>query len=289
MEHRTIKLTAVAVLAGIFSVILEFTVYYFTNMVTPMIFISVLTSIILSHIFLEVSLTYETGFLYSLFTMILSTVITALIYFNITGGLFVYQRFIHAVIYLHWLVPMVYHIFRNLFDKGPRFVSFNSYFTKASLLFFVYYVCNFVYHTIIDPIVMPYAFSTSTNSFIPFFSTATHIEDFIYMGTGIGELFLYIGKLFILFMPIGFYASLILRDYDKKTSLFVKTILCIVVPLIFEGISFFQRDVINIDSYLYRFLGIFFGILLLKVLNAIFLHVTREEFLIERNRYSFFL
>lgn len=289
MERRTIKMTTFVVILSILSVILEFAVYYFTDMVWPMTALTVLVSLILSHIFLETSLNYETGLLFSVLSMVLSTICTALIYFNQTGGLFVYRNHIHLTIYLHWFVPMVYHIFRCLFDKGPRFVSFNFYFYRASLIFAVYYVCNLIYHTMIDPIILPYAFSTGNNSFIPFFSTAAHIEDFIYMGTGVGELLIYIAKLFVLFMPMGFYISLILREHDVKSAPIIKIAVCIFIPLIFEAISFFQGNAINIDSYLYRFLGIFLGIVLLKVLNVISLHLTGEEFLYERNLYSFFL
>lgn len=289
MERRTIKMTTFVVVLSIISVISEFVVYYFTDLFWPMAAITILTSLIFSHIFLETSLTYETGLLFSVLTMVLSSICSALIYFNQTGGLLLYRSYILMTTFLHWIIPMIYHIFRCLFDRGPRFVSFNSYFYKASIVFAVYYMGNLVYHTILDPIMMPYAFSTANNNFIPFFSTATHIEDFIYMGTGIGELWIYLAKLFALFAPIGFYSSLLLRSYDKKSALIIKTGISVIIPIIFEGISFLQGNVINIDSCLYRFLGIFLGIVLLRVINSLFLHTTGEEFLIERNRYSFFL
>ncbi len=289
MERRTSKLTTLVVLLSILSVILEFSVYYFTGLVWPAAALTILTSLILSHIFLESSLSYETSFLFSSITMILSTIIIALIYYNQIGGLLVYQKYIHLVPFLHWLVPMAHNILRCLLDKGPRFVCFNLYFWKISTVFAVYYAANLLYHTILDPIMMPYAFLTTSHRFVPFFSTATHIEDFIYMGTGIGEIIIYFLKLFALFGPIGFYSSLFLRDYDKKTSFLIKTGLCLIVPLIFEIIVYFQSGIVNIDAYLYRFFSIFFGILLLKIMDAIFLSVTREKFLHERNRYSFFL
>ncbi len=289
MARRTIKMTSLVVILSIISVILEFSVYYFTDLIWPMATLTILTSLILSHIFLETSLTYETGLLFSILSMILSTICTSLIYFNQTGGLLVYRNYIHMTTFFHWMIPMIYNTLRCLFDKGPRFVSFNSYFSKASVVFSIYYIGNLVYHTILDPIMMPYAFNTTNNNFIPFFSTATHIEDFIYMGTGIGELVIYLLKIFVLFAPIGFYASLLVRDYDKKTSFTVKAGVCLIIPLIFEGISYFQGNAINIDSCLYRFLGIFVGIVFLKILDAIFLYVTGEKFLFERNQYSFFL
>lgn len=288
MEYKTIKTTILVIILSILSVISTFTIYYFTNNAQLMIASTIFISLILSHIFLEASLTYETNFLFTCLSMILTSIIIALIYFNLTFGLLSYQNYIHLSIYLYWIVPMAYYIFRTLLDKGPRFVGFSSYFSKSTIVFLIYYIVNLVYHTIIDPIMIPYGFSGSTNNFIPFFSTATHIEDFIYVGTGIEELFVYIIKLFILFIPIGFYCSLFFKEYDIKFSFVIKTILAIIVSAVFESISYFHGNSINIDSCLYRFFGIFIGILLFNILNKIFLSKTGEEFLVERNRYSFF-
>lgn len=289
MDRRAMKMTTLVVILSILSVIFEFSVYYITDSISSLVACTALTSLILSHIFLERSLSYETSFLFSTIAMILSTIVIALTYYNKLSGILVYQNYIHLSTFLHWVIPMVYNTFRCLFDRGPRFAAFTSYFWKASVVFTVYYVANVFYHTVLDPITLPYAFATTSHRFVPFFTTATYIEDFIYMGTGIGELVIYFLKIFALFGPIGFYSSLILRDYDSKTALLVKTGLCLIVPLIFETIAHFQGTSVNIDAYLYRFFGIFFGILLLKIMDAIFTYFTGEPFLYERNRYSFFL
>lgn len=288
MERRTIKMNSFVVILSILSVILEYTVYYFTDLFWPMAALTILTSLITAHILLEASLTYETGLLYSVLTVLLSSICSGILYFNQTGGLLVYRNYVHMTTFLHWFIPMLYYILRCLLDKGPRFVGFNSYFSKASIVFGIYYICNVIYHTIVSPLTLPYAFDTSNSSLIPFFSTATHIEDFIYMGTGIDELLLYALKIFTLFAPMGFYSSLLLADYDKKMRLAAKTAVCLLVPILFEGISVFQGNVINIDSCLYRFLSLFLGVLLFKLLNFTFLSVTGENFLHERNQYSFF-
>ena len=289
MEQKAINMTILSVVCSILSVILEFSVYHFTNSVLALAALTILTSLLLSHIFLETSLSYETSFIFSTITMILSTVVIVLTYYNKINGLLVYQNNIHLCIFLHWIVPMLYSILRCLLDKGPRFAAFSSYFWKSSIVFAVCYIASLIYYTILAPITLPYAFTTTSYPFVPFFATATHIEDHIYMGTGIGELIIYFCKLYVLFAPIGFYASLILRDYDRKTALWVKSLLCLIIPLIFEVISYVQGTPLNIDAYLYRFFSIFFGILLLKIMDAIFIYITGCAFLYERNRYSFFL
>ena len=282
-------MTILSVVCSILSVILEFSVYHFTNSVLALAALTILTSLLLSHIFLETSLSYETSFIFSTITMILSTVVIVLTYYNKINGLLVYQNNIHLCIFLHWIVPMLYSILRCLLDKGPHFAAFSSYFWKSSIVFAVCYIASLIYYTILAPITLPYAFTTTSYPFVPFFATATHIEDHIYMGTGIGELIIYFCKLYALFGPIGFYSSIILRDYDRKTALWVKSLLCLIIPFIFEVISYMQGTPLNIDAYLYRFFSIFFGILLLKIMDAIFIYITGCAFLYERNRYSFFL
>ena len=138
MERRAIKLTALVVILSILSVISGFSVYYVTNSVGSLLAFITLTSLLLLHIFLESSLSYELSFLYSVITMILSTIIVALTYYNKINGILIYQNNIHLSIFLYWMIPMVYNTFRCLFDKGPRFAAFTSYFWKTSALFAVY-------------------------------------------------------------------------------------------------------------------------------------------------------
>ena len=288
MEHKSIKTTALLIILSVLSVLGTFTLYYVTENIWIIIASVFVISLILSHTFLEISFTYEPGFLFSCLSMILSTIIIILIYFNMTFGLFTYKNSLHIIIYLYWIVPTVYYTYRNLMDKGPRFVGFSSYFSKSTTIFLIYHIANLIYHTIFDPIIIPYGFTISSNNFIPFFSTATHIEDFIYIGTGLGDLFIYTTKLFLLFIPIGFYATLFFKEYDINFCLPFQIVFATIISASFEGISYLQGNTLNIDSCLYRFIGIFIGIFLFDILNIIFLSKTGDGFLVERNRYSFF-
>lgn len=285
MERRSIKITTLVFFISLFLVGTEFSVYYFVDKFWAVCLITVLGSLIMSHIFLESSLTYDTCFLFSLMSMLFSSILTASVYFGQTGQILVYREYIQLIIYANWLFPLLYSILRCLLDRGPRFVCFNSYFTKTSILFGIFYIWNLIFHTIISPLSLPYGFNQKGISFIPFLTTATHIEDFIYTGNGIESLAGYIIHLLILFIPMGFYIALLL----KKSSFALKGILIFLIAVLFEIIPYVTRGIANIDSCLYRFFGLLIGFLFYQILNAIFRHVTGEDFLYERNKYSFFL
>lgn len=284
MERRSIKITTFVFFISLFLVGAEFGVYYFVDKFWPVGLVTVLGSLIVSHIFLESSLTYDTCFLFSLMSMLFSSILTASVYFGQTGNIIVYREYVQFIIYANWLFPLLYSIFRCLFDRGPRFVCFNSYFWKTNILFGVFYLWNLVSHTVISPLRLPYGFDQKGISFIPFLTTATHIEDFIYTGNGIGSLIGYIIHILILFIPMGFYIALLLKKY----SFLLKGFLIFLIPVAFESVPYVTQGIANIDSCFYRFFGLLIGILLYQILNAIFQHVTGEDFLYERNKYSFF-
>lgn len=285
MERRSIKITTLVLLVSFLCVAAEFSVYYFIDKFWPVCLITVIAAFIVSHLFLEASLTYTTCFLFSLTSMVLSSILTTTIYFGQTGNILVYHDYVQFIIYGNWLIPLTYSTFRCLFDRGPRFVNFKSYFIKTSILFLLFYLFNLVYHTIFSPLQLPYGFDKQQIAFLPFLTTATHIEDFIYTGNGIGSLVGYIIKIFILFMPMGFYIALIL----KKNNFILKAFLVIIIPILFEIVPYVTQEYANIDSCIYRFFSLIIGVLCFQLLNGVFRYFTGEDFLYERNKYSFFL
>ena len=262
----------------------EFGIYYLTDSAIAVFSVAILGSLLLTHIFLEASLTYEVCFLLTTFSVIPASLISLLIYFKQTGNLLIYHDFLPYLILLHWLLPLGYSTFRCLFDRGPRFVRYNSFFVKTGLLFAIYYVPTLIIRSFILPLDFPYTFTGEEISLIPFMATATHIEDFIYTGMGIGSLLLYSLEIFLLFLPIGFYGSILL----KEASVLSRLLLYLVLPFGIEGIIWLLKETFMIDACLFRFLSIVLGVLLYQLINYLFQMYTREDFLYERSRYSFF-
>lgn len=284
MNHFSIKIHSLISLLSILLVGLEFGSYYFLNSVVPGILIAIFLNILLSHIYLEASLSFTSCFLQSLLTTILSTAAIILIYYYQTDSILVYQTTLLLFILLNWLVPFLFCIFRNLADRGPRFVSFRSAFWKMSLLFAVFYLFYFARHFFIIPAQFPESISNVTNPLIPLLATATYIEDSIYLSLKISPLLLFFAKSVLLFAPIGFYASILLKEASKIFIILLTLILPIgaaCIPLAFEGVFY-------TDTFLFQLIGTLIGIMLYQICNHISNHNLHLDFLEERSRYRFF-
>ncbi len=284
MNRRSIKVQSFIIFTSIITIGLEFGCYYFLNTLYGGMVIAVLLNLILSHFFLETSLTYSSCFIQSITTVLLSTGATIFIYIYQTGNLLIYDKNLSFLILLNWFTPLLYSIIRNFMDHGPKFVTFRSYFWKTSILFSAYYIFFFVLHYFFIGSSFPIGKSIVSNPLIPFLSTATYIEDCIYLGQPLFVLLVYVFKTILIFAPIGFYASILLKEASRKIIL----ILTFLLPLIPEFVSFFQTNVFNMDAYLYNLLGFLFGMMIYQLLNSISHHCLNTDFLADRNKYSFF-
>ncbi len=284
MNRRSIKVQSFIIFTSIITTGLEFGCYYFLNALYAGLAISILLNLILSHFFLETSLTYLSCFIQSIITVLLSTAATIFIYIYQTGNLLIYDKNLPFLILLNWFTPLLYSIIRNFTDHGPRFVAFRSYFWKTSILFSGYYIFFFVSHYFIIGTGFPTGESIVSNPLIPFLSTATYIEDCVYLGQPLLVLLLYVFKTILIFAPIGFYTSILLKEASRKIIL----ILTFLLPLAPELVSFFQTNVFSIDAYLYNLIGFLLGMLIYQLLNSISHHCLNTDFLADRNKYSFF-
>ena len=284
MNRRSIKIQSFIIFTSILTVGLEFGCYYFLNTLYGGLAIAILLNLILSHFFLETSLTYSSCFVQSMITVVLSTGATIFIYIYQTGNLLIYNKNLPYIILFNWFIPLLYSIIRNFMDHGPRFVSFRSYFWKASILFSGYYLFFFVLHYFVIGTNFPVGASTVSNPLVPFLATATYIEDCIYLGQPLFVLLVYVFKTMLIFAPIGFYASILLKEASRKIIL----ILTFLLPLVPELVSFIQTNAFHIDAYLYNMLGLLIGMLVYQLLNSISHHCLRTDFLADRNKYSFF-
>lgn len=284
MKKRSVKIPTLIVFFSLIDVGLQFGSYYFLNKLYPAFILIVVLNLVLCHIYLESSLSYSALFLHSALTALLSTGCTAFIYYKQTGNLLVFSKYLVLLVLLNWAVPLAYSIFRDITDHGPRFVGFRSYFIKTSILFALYYIPVFAICFFISPAGFPATASSINNPYIPFLATATYIEDVIYMGMSIKPFVYFTGISAVLFIPAGFYGSILL----KKASRPVFVLLTLILPLLTEGIPFFYGHAFYIDGFLFKFVGILFGIIFYKILNSITNASLQCDFLTERNNYTFF-
>lgn len=284
MNKRSVKIHTIITILSFITIGLQFGSYYFLSSLFPAILLSIFLNLILSHFYLEASLSYTSCFLQSLITTIGSSLLILLIYYYQNGSLLIYKHTLLSLILLNWLVPFLYCIIRNFMDRGPRFVNFHSFFVKTSVLFAGYYVFFFIKHYFIFPVSFPETLSSIQNTMIPFLATATYIEDSIYLGLKLPTLLIFIAKSFLLFAPMGFYASILLKE-ASRIFIFLLTFLlplaAEMIPLLFQG-SFYM------DTYLFHLMGCLLGIILYQILNYLSQECLQCDFPDERSRYSFF-
>lgn len=283
-RKRSFKINTLIIISCLLYIGLEFGLYYFTDSAAAVFFVALAGGLLLTHVFLEAAFTYDVCFLFTLFSAVPASILSLLIYLNQNGHLLIYHNFLPYLLLLHWLLPICYCTVRCLFDRGPRFVHYNSFFLKMGLLFGAYYVPALIVRTFFIPLEFPYTFTGKEISLFPFLATATHIEDFIYTGVGIEALLVYVLSILFLFLPLGFYGSILLRSLPAL----LKAFFSIALPLLFEGITWLLKGSFIMDACIYRLLGILFGILLYQLINHLFRIYTHTDFLYERNRYSFF-
>lgn len=285
MQRRSIKIRTLTILFGILLVGAQFGSYYFLDRLSISAGITVILTLLLSHFYLEISLSYESCFFHSIITMVLSTICTGFIWYY-QSSLLVYSDWLWSLTILNWFLPLLYCIFRNFGDRGPRFVGFVPYFVKTSILFVLYYGFLLVYCSFLSEKAFPFSASVPDSLFIPFMATATVIEDAIYLGSSILPLIFYVTELIVLFIPMGFYISLLL----KKAGGFPKFILALFIPCIFEAVPllYYSPKGFMTDNCLYRIIGMFLGMLLYQMINQLSHHFLGDDFLKPRNNYSFF-
>lgn len=270
---------------SILSTYLQIFCYYFFDQAWLVLGITVVLTLLLSHFSLEISLSYEPGFLQTLFSVLISFTMMILIFRNQTGNLLVYRRYLPLIPLLNWLVPLFYYILRNLYDRGPRFVGFRPYFIKAGFLFLAFYLLILADKLFLRPLLPPYGGTLPDHpNLIPFWTTAANIEAYIYHRTALWPLLAYIIKNILLFVPFGFYLQLSHRKIAMPFRLF----LLAVFPLVMEGVQYItKRGRCDVDDFFYAILGGILGLAASVILNHVYLAINGEPFLKERRNYSF--
>lgn len=287
MRRQSVKITTLVIILSIAAVYFQFFCYYFFDNAWLVLTITFITSLLLAHFFLEASLSYEPGFLQCFFTVSLSFIFSFLIANNRTGGFLVYKGCLPYIVLINWMAPVAYFIVRCLYDRGPRFVGFHSFFIKTSILFGVFYLFVLAVKLFVMPMEAPYALfkNNPAPNLVPFWTTAGQIEDFIYQQTSLVPTLIYIIKAIFLYIPYGFYLRILLRT----ASILVRSGIILLFPLLVEAAQYlFSIGHCDIDDFMFALLGSLIGILIYNVLNKIFLSRTEYAFLEEKPPYSFY-
>lgn len=294
-----VKLTTIIILISILTVFLQFGVFYLLNSPLAAFLLSSLAVLIFTHIFLELSLGYNACFLYSILLIIFSALICGVLYIipNNTSfiehfiiledTLFLLHYSYYGVLFLNWLLPMLYCIFRNLSDRGPRYVHFKQYFVNSSITFLLFYIASFIYQVFFNKFTLV----TMNNpgdmkTLIPFIPLSSYVEAAFYQSLPISPFVFFVVISLLLYIPFGFYTRL----FMKNSSAWMRILLYITFPCTIELVRF----LLNIhpfvtDNVVLGILGCLTGSCLFNILNTIYIQVKDEEFLYERSPFTNFI
>lgn len=285
MQRNSVHATLI-ILLSIVTIIAQFSTYYFFGSTLITFAFSALISLLCTHIFLEKSLSYEPCFSYSLLNVFICFIIILLSYFGSDTSILPYQHYLLLFILLNWLVPTLYCMIRCLFDRGPKYSHFNSFYRNISIVFLIIYVgvlINLFFLQNGSKIL--YFNDFRSINFVPFLTLATLIEDYLGGYVSLSNIVAYLSQSILLFVPYGFYSVLLLKYHSRLT----RFITFLLFPLFIEVIQrVFLLGKCDIDDIIFALFGCILGGLCYHLLNRIFLSATDEDFLYERSPYSFY-
>lgn len=281
MQRNSVHLTTIIILLSILSMSVQFLTYYFFggNLITY----SITSFIILlfSHILLEQFLSYENCFSYLLLNLFMSFIVILFSYYGGEEFVLSYQPDLFIFIILNWILPVLYCIFRNLFDRGPKYMHFIQFYRNTSIVFLIFYT----------GLLITLLFTKNNTSgsisfqFVPIVTIATVIEDYILGQITLKALITYFSNSILLFIPYGYYCALLLRNLGRLARI----VALIILPFLIEVLQIIlKRSKGEVDDIILGFIGALLGVLCYHIINSVFRSVTDDDFLSERSSYSFY-
>lgn len=229
--------------------------------------------VILSLLLLMTSYHYEAVFIYLLLTVILSTILVGYRFLEIHYFYFSMEEYDIWLIMINFILPTTLCFFTKLFNPSDTFTGYPIFVRNSTLLFSSYYVVFLIF---IEYVSQANTYLTSTlNNWIPFYTTAGYIEDYIYDDLALRALLLHILIPILIFVPLGFLLRYYLRNKNRRLFYFV----LFLIPILIEGLQqLFRNTYVNIDDIINAIFGSFIGQLIFLCVNRIFHWSTGNDF-----------
>lgn len=283
-RHTNTQVSSLIVLLSIVTILTQFASYYFLANVFMIWAVSSAISILCCHILLESSSTYESCFIYSILTIFISLTITILTYGK-GSQLITYSHILIGIIAINWFLPMLHCFLRHMVDYGTRVENFISFYRNSNLVFLLFYLAIFIYSGFISKdFPWMYHLNPEEFSFIPFWTLAAHIEDYLFGTISFYDLITYVFGRIILYIPFGFYIALLFR----RNSKLIKLVLVVLFPILVESAQYYMNGRgHDMDDVIYGILGGLIGFLCYWLLNLIYTAVSGKDFLSNDREYRF--
>lgn len=284
-RHTSVQISYLIVFLSILTIMIQFVSYYFIASVYIIYIISCIVSLICCHILLEQSLTYEACFVYALLSIFISLIITVLTYFGNGHSLIPFAGTLVGITIINWLVPTLHCYFRNLFDYGMRIDCFNSFYRNSSIIFILFYF-GIIFYAAFTKGAFPWAYPVTAENanFTPFWIISSQIEDYLYDLLPIRDIVIYLCSRILIFIPYGFYCTLLTRGHSRLLRFFFLLFL----PVILEVSQyFFYVKRFDIDDMIYALIGGLLGALWFFITNKLYWAVSGKSFLGKDPNYRF--
>ena len=282
MNKRSVNISSLVILLSLICSIIEISLYYFIPQHYITIGFAIVASLIMSHFFLESSLNYDYNFLHSSFMVVTALIFWAVVYAIQPNKWINYDFWLVILVLVNWLTPFVYCSIRDLFDRGPRFDGYHTFFKRMCISFALLYILVLAKQYFITPIFPPYSdFPFGAHNFVPFMAKATYIETVLREGKSLIPMFVYITEMICMGIPFGFLA----RTYCHRVPFILRIFIYLAFPAVLEvsqyciGIS--HSD---IDDYVMTLIGITIGLIIFHIINAIYQSMTNRDFMLNRNK-----
>lgn len=283
MKERFFNVSILILISAVLTILIEFGFSKISDSFVVSFVISILTIAIFSHILLERTLNYKACFLFT-FVLFLVTSILCMLPSSIKENTFLTSPYLHwYLLPLNWFTQMFYCLFRNLMDRGPKFLGFKRYFIKMSLVLGFCFMFYFFYRMFFNVTPSTQTIDTSYN-FIPFLTMATYIESYIYNSNMASSVAAFFVPAILLYLPFGFY----LRLFGKNLTTITRTLILASIPFTVELLQLFLHvGVFDVDDILLALIGGSLGVLLYHIINTLYLSIKGDDFLYERSGYYF--
>ena len=270
------EISSLIVFLCIISILVQFGAYYFIASSCIILVICAITVIVCTHILSELSLNYESCFIYTILILFISGIITLLTYLG-ADTLIPFTGTLVGIVALNWLVPTVHCLLRNMFDSGERIENFYIFYRNVSIIFAVFYMGILIYGSFgKDAFPWIYRLKAGNYNFTPFWSIATQIEDYINGLIPLNDILAYLLSRIFAYTPYGFYIILLLRNKSKL----IRIISLFLLPSIMELFQYFIIPArCDIDDVIYGFIGGVIGALLFHIINASYRVISGRDFL----------
>jgi hypothetical protein len=233
----------------------------------------------------EQTVSYGASFDYSFLTLFISCVIIGLTYMGKGQSFLPYTSVMLGIAVINWLVPSIYCFLRNMLNSESKIEDFNSFYRNNHIVFFLFYIVIVTYGSFATS-AFPWAYRSVTESanFIPFGLIATQIEDYLYELIPLSDVITYLLSRILLFLPYGFFTTLVLRRQARLPRFFALLFL----PFVIELLQYFIiPSRCDIDDILYALIGGILGSLSYYLLNVIFRTFTGKDFLAKEGDYRY--